>query len=262
MLNKNKFTEKNFASILLQYNYNLNLGDIIGGTIFHLESQGFLVDIGANIAGYLPHNETLMNSKVPVDCLKDYSQTTRDFFILAYQNNSQQILLSIKRLDYIRAWKRIKQIHAEDIILEVPIIDINKGGIITCIEGLQGFIPNSHLTQKTENYSKNKSIKCQLLIVDEKSNKLILSNKRAILALLKNELKMGLIVEGKIIAIKKYGVFVEINNIPALLHISEISYKHIDNIDKLFTVGSYTKVKIIHIDIKQGRISVSKKGIG
>nr|QJH88373.1 ribosomal protein S1 [Pterocladia lucida] len=260
MKNKHNFTEKNFASMLLEYNYDLHLGDIIAGTVFNLEQKGYLVDIGAQIAGYLPNEETSLDNKSST-CLKSYNQITRDFFILAYKKNSQQILLSIKRLDYIRAWKRIKQIYAEDTILYSPIIRINKGGIILYIEGLQGFIPNSHLTKTPLSYTKDNTIEYQILIADEKNNRLILSNKRAVLTLAKDKLRMGIIIEGKIIAIKRYGVFIEINNIPALLHISEIGYKYIDNLNDLFTVGHYTKVKIIHIDIKQGRLSLTKKGI-
>nr|YP_009244370.1 ribosomal protein S1 [Gelidium vagum]AMK96612.1 ribosomal protein S1 [Gelidium vagum] len=261
MIKKHKFTEKKFVSMLNKYNYNLHLGDIVAGTIFHLENQGCLVDIGTHIAGYLPHGEALLYNKPNSTFINLNNQITRDFFILAYQKHSQQILLSIKRLDYIRAWKRIKQLYIEDIILDAPIININKGGIITYIEGLQGFIPKSHLAHDSEFYSNQQKIKCQLLMIDEKSNKLILSNKRAMLALTKDKFKIDLIVEGKIIAIKKYGVFIEINNIIGLLHISEIGYEYIDNLDNLFTIGNYIKVKIIHIDTKQGRLSVTKKGL-
>lgn len=247
--------------MLNQYNYDLHLGDIVAGTIFNSESKGCLVDIGTNIAGYLPHDETLLYHKKSSAFTNLDNQITRDFFILAYQKHSQQILLSIKRLDYIRAWKRIKQLYIEDVVLDAPIINTNKGGIITYIEGLQGFIPKSHLIHDPEFYSDHKTIKCQLLIIDEKSNKLILSNKRAMLALTKDKFRIDLIVEGKIIAIKTYGIFIEINNIIALLHISEIGYNYIDNLNKLFTIGNYIKVKIIHIDLKQGRLSVTKKGI-
>lgn len=248
--------------MLNQYNYNLHLGDIVAGTIFNSESKGCLVDIGTNIAGYLPLDETLLYYRESSTIFTNLdNQITRDFFILAYQKHSQQILLSIKRLDYIRAWKRIKQLYIEDVILDAPIININKGGIITYIEGLQGFIPKSHLIHEPEFYSNHTTIKCQLLITDEKSNKLILSNKRAMLALTKDKFRIDLIVKGKIIAIKEYGVFIEIDNITALLHISEIGYKYINNLNNLFSIGSYIKVKIIHIDLKQGRLSVTKKGL-
>lgn len=260
MANKKSFTEKDFASVLNKYNYNLNSGDIVAGTIFNQEYKGFLVDIGAEIAGYLPDEEIslILNKKINHELLND----TREFFIITYNKYSQQLLLSIKRLEYIRAWKRIKQIEAEDIILNLSINGINKGGFITQLEGIQGFIPKSHISMKVKNIKSLKEIlTCKLLIVDEKANKLIFSNKRALLYLSQNKLKIGQIVQGKIIAIQDYGIFMQIHGIIALLHISEIGNTYIEYINKTFHIGEIITVKIIHIDMKQGRISVSKRNI-
>nr|WCH58058.1 ribosomal protein S1 [Cystoclonium purpureum f. stellatum] len=260
------FTESNFASVLDEYKYNLNLGDIVAGTIFNMEQQGFLVDIGTNIAGYLPLEETslLINNRDNNDqyYFNNIDNTTREFFLLAYNKDSQQLILSIKRLEYIRAWKRIKQIEAEDIILNLYINTVNKGGILMKLEGVQGFIPNSHLALiKQKLVIENKSIQCKLLLADEKNNRLILSHKKAILCIAAKKLKIGDTVQGKIIKIESYGVFIQIHDIPSLLHISEIGNKNIENINKMFSIGDTIKVKVLHIDMQQGRISVSRRNI-
>nr|YP_010985899.1 ribosomal protein S1 [Grateloupia asiatica]WOL36817.1 ribosomal protein S1 [Grateloupia asiatica] len=185
---------------------------------------------------------------------------TREFFIVAYNKKSQQLLLSIKRLEYIRAWKRIKQIQTEDIIINAIVININKGGLLVAVEGLKSFIPNSHITtQEKEIIKIHQSIECKLLVADERRNQLICSNKCALLAKFANKFKIGYIVSGEVTEIKQYGLFITIHGIPALLHISEIGYKHIDNINKTFAVGNKIQVKIIHIDMKQGRLSVSTR---
>lgn len=259
MSTNKSFTAQDFASVLNQYNYNIHSGDIVAGTIFNQESQGFLVDIGANIAGYLPNEELPYNVNQEQYHI-DFINETREFFILAYNINSQQLLLSIKRLEYIRAWKRIKQLEAEDIIIQIPIHSTNKGGFITKLEGIQGFIPKSHVNS-TSIDKRNNTIKCQLLIANEKNNKLIFSNKRALLQIHKNKLKIGQIVQGKIIKIQTYGLFIQIYDIIALLHISEIGNTRIKYINKMFTINEIIKVKIIHIDMKQGRISVSQRNI-
>lgn len=253
------FSNKEFQYVLNKYNYNLNPGDIVAGTIFNKETEGFLVDVGVGIAGYLPKAETLLKNK---NISLDLINQTREFFIIAKNQRSKQLILSIKRLDYIRAWKRIKQLEEEDIIIEVTINSINKGGILINLEGLIGFIPNSHLVQNNNNLlTKNNKIKCQLLIANEQKNQLILSNKRALLAINSDKIKLGQTYDGKIIEIKDYGLFIRIYGIHALLHISEIGDKHIDNIYDIFNVGQIIKVKIMHIDIKQGRISVSTRNI-
>ncbi len=259
MLNKNYFKNKNFSGMLKKYDYNLHPGDIVAGTIFHQENKGFLVNIGDNTAGYLPIEEIHLSFNHIKD-IKFLVKTTREFFIIAYNAKIKQLILSIKRLEYIRAWKRIKQIYKENIILNLNIENTNKGGIVTYIEGLQGFIPNSHITINNSRLN-NYYIKCKFLIADEKKNQIILSNKSASLYLSSHKFRVAEIIYGKVIEIKQYGIFIKINNILALLHISEIGSKYIPNLTQTFLKGEIIKVKIIHIDFKQGRISLSKKNI-
>lgn len=257
-----RFTKNCFASVLDEYNYNIHTGDIVAGTIFNREQKGFLVDIGEKIAGYLPSDEiSLVNENIE-NMINKLNNETREFFILAYNKKSKQLILSIKRLEYIRGWKRIKQIENEDIVLNLITKKFNKGGIIILLEKIQGFIPNSHLLKKTNKLSlKYKSIKCKLLSANEKTNQLILSQKKAMLDLLKHKFTSGCIVSGKIIDIKPYGIFIQIYTIVALLHISEIGYTNIQNLQNLFSIGQKLQVKILHIDMEQGRLSVSTKNL-
>ena len=262
--NKKGFSEKDFGSMLDKYGYNLHTGDIVAGTVFNRESKGLLVDIGADIAGYLPEEEIslITHDESIEDRILPLINETREFFIVAYNKKSHQLLLSIKRLEYIRAWKRIKQIQTEDVIINAIVININKGGLLVRIEGLKSFIPNSHITTQEKKIIKiDQIIECKLLVADERKNQLICSNKCALLAKFTDRFKIGNIVNGEITEIKKYGLFITIHGIPALLHISEIGYKHIDNINTKFALGNKIQVKIIHIDTKQGRLSVSTRDI-
>lgn len=257
---KQGFTHKNFAALLSEYKYNINLGDIVAGTIFSEEPQGFLVDIGANIAAYLPKEENTLHANLPE--ITNIINITREFFILAYNHNSRQLILSIRRLEYIRAWSRIKQMQSEDVITYLPVKRTNKGGLLIIVEGIQGFVPNSHIAYDyiyIKNDIINKIIPCQFLIANEKLNKIILSNKRAILTSYKSMIHIGQKIEGIITKVTNYGIFININQIPALLHISEIGHKHIDKLETIFKTGNKITVKIIHIDKKQGRLSVSRR---
>lgn len=242
-----------FAEILTKYDYKLNNGDIVAGTINSTERLGFLVNIGANKAGYLPKEETTINIKNKEGHSIYTTNTTRDFFLITENKNSKQHILSIKRLDYIRGWKRIRQIYFEDIILKLKVYQVNKGGIITYLEGIQGFIPNSHICfRENNNY-----IKCTILTLNENKNQLILSNKSAILKLSKHKLKIGELIYGKIIAIKSYGIFLNIKGIKSLLHISEMNNLYNQENHSIFTINRLIKVKIIHLNTKQGQVSVS-----
>lgn len=253
-----RFTHYDFASMLSMYKYQLNVGDITGGTIFSYEKKGFLVDIGENIAAYLPEDEVSIDRYETTSPLINNS---REFFIIACNKKAKQLIVSIKRLEYIRGWRRIKQIKQEDAIVSLKINKVNKGGLIANLEGIQCFVPNSHIINIKEKKSMIRlKIKCQLLFINEKTNTVILSQKRAVLKNLLSKIHIGQNVIGTIIKIQEYGVFVNISGFTALLHISEIDNK-ICSIKSL-NVGNHIHVQIIHIDIQQGRLSVSTKRSG
>ena len=250
------FTHQDFASVLYRYKYQLNIGDITAGTIFSEEKKGFLVDIGENAAAYLPKDEVRISRYSKIT---PYINSSREFFIFAYNKKAKQLILSVKRLEYIRGWQRVKQIEKEDAAINLQINRINKGGLISEIEGIQSFIPNSHISNIEEKKSLvGQQLKCQLLFINEKTNTIILSHKRATLKSLLSKIYIGKIVEGKVAKIQRYGAFIDIQGFLALLHTSEINKKDVNNINT-FYIGNTVSVQIIHIDIKQGRLSVSRK---
>nr|YP_009394436.1 ribosomal protein S1 [Leptosiphonia brodiei]ARW62998.1 ribosomal protein S1 [Leptosiphonia brodiei] len=254
-----------FAEILKKYKYRIQEGDIVAGTIIHSEEYGFLVDIGSDKSGYLPKEEISINFKEKSNDHLLLINTTRDFFLVAQNQNNAQYILSLKRLDYIRSWKRIKQIYLEDIVFDLKIEHINKGGIITYLEGIQSFIPKSHVFSKNKsinfNQLKNTTIKCKLLTFNDSKNQLILSNKSANFSIIEHKFKLGEILYGEIIIKKSYGVFLNIYNINALLHNSEINTSNIKYRGKIIKTGKLIKTKVIYLNNKEGLISVSMRNI-
>jgi small subunit ribosomal protein S1 len=247
------FTHKDLAELLKKYNYEIKIGDVIAGIIFSKEKQGYLVDIGTPVAAYLPKEEISIFIQKQTEVEVNLAQ---EFFIFAQDLQKNNIILSTKRLLYMRSWTRIRQLNIEDIIIQAKVTGINKGGLLVELENIQGFIPQSHLCYITKTDTLlNTIITCKCLIANEQSNQLILSNRAAILEQYLSKLKVGTIVESKVMALKSYGAFVSIYNIPALLHISEIEINKINN----FVIGQIITVQIIHIDIKQGRLSVSRR---
>ena len=250
-----KFTQKEFASVLHKYQYNLHLGDIVAGTIFGKEVKGVLVDIGATNAAFLPKAEFSIknNQRLSLNMNETY-----EFFILAHNKNSSQLILSTRRLEYIRIWERVKQLQEEDLIIYANIIGKNNGGLLVNLDGIKGFLPNSHIVNlDIKEALINTQIPLKFLSADEKLNQLIFSQRRAILTL--NNFIIGNTVNATVVKIKYYGIFVKIQNILALLHISEIPPINAHKLAKTFPVNSKLKVMILHIDNKQGRLSVSIK---
>lgn len=250
------FTHQDFASLLYKYQYKLSLGDITAGTVFSKEKEGFLVDIGESTAAYLPISEISIQD---FRTAQPIINNSREFFILAYNRKSRQLILSIKRLEYIRGWQRIRQLKQEDFINNLYIEKINKGGLITRMEGIKGFIPNSQITDvRFKSLLKDTRLKCQFFFINEKKNTIIFSHKRAHLKELMSIIAIGKIIKGTITQIQKYGIFIDIHGITALLHVSELGKDKLNN-TQTFYEGNIIKVKIIHIDHQQGRVSVSRR---
>ncbi|WP_036533668.1 30S ribosomal protein S1 [Neosynechococcus sphagnicola] len=253
------FTHEDFAALLDKYDYHFSPGDIVPGTVFSLEPKGALIDIGAKTAAYIPLQEMSINRvDNPEEVLQ--SNETREFFILADENEDGQLTLSIRRIEYMRAWERVRQLQAEDATVRSAVFATNRGGALVRIEGLRGFIPGSHIsTRKPKEELMGEDLPLKFLEVDEERNRLVLSHRRALVERKMNRLEVGEVVIGTVRGIKPYGAFIDIGGVSGLLHISEISHDHIDTPHSVFNVNDEVKVMIIDLDAERGRISLSTK---
>jgi small subunit ribosomal protein S1 len=244
------FTHEDFAALLDKYDYHFSPGDIVPGTVF---------SIGAKTAAYIPIQEMSINRvDAPEEVLQ--SNETREFFILTDENEDGQLTLSIRRIEYMRAWERVRQLQAEDATVRSGVFATNRGGALVRIEGLRGFIPGSHIsTRKPKEELVGEDLPLKFLEVDEERNRLVLSHRRALVERKMNRLEVGEVVIGTVRGIKPYGAFIDIGGVSGLLHISEISHEHIDTPHSVFNVNDEVKVMIIDLDAERGRISLSTK---
>ncbi len=253
------FTHEDFAALLDKYDYHFNPGDTVTGTVFSLEPRGALIDIGAKTAAYLPIQEMSINRvDHPEEVLR--SNETRDFFILTDENEDGQLTLSIRRIEYMRAWERVRQLQQEDATVRSGVFATNRGGALVRIEGRRGFIPGSHSsTRKAKEDLVGEDLPLKFLEVDEERNRLVLSHRRALVERKMNGLQVGEVVLGTVRGLKPYGAFIDIGGVSGLLHISEISHDHIDTPHSVLNVNDEIKVMIIDLDAERGRISLSTK---
>ncbi len=253
------FTHEDFAALLDKYDYHFSPGDVVPGTVFSIEPRGALIDIGAKTAAYIPIQEMSINRvDSPDEVLQ--SNETREFFILTDENEDGQLTLSIRRIEYMRAWERVRQLQAEDATVRSGVFATNRGGALVRIEGLRGFIPGSHIsTRKPKEELVGEDLPLKFLEVDEERNRLVLSHRRALVERKMNRLEVGEVVIGTVRGIKPYGAFIDIGGVSGLLHISEISHEHIDTPHSVFNVNDEVKVMIIDLDAERGRISLSTK---
>ncbi len=255
------FTIDEFASLLSKYDYNFKPGDIVNGTVFALESKGAMIDIGAKTAAFMPMQEVSINR---VEGLSDVLQPSevRQFFIMSEENEDGQLALSIRRIEYQRAWERVRQLQKEDATIYSEVFATNRGGALVRVEGLRGFIPGSHIsTRKAKEELVADFLPLKFLEVDEERNRLVLSHRRALVERKMNRLEVGEVVIGTVRGIKPYGAFIDIGGVSGLLHISEISHEHIETPHSVLNVNDQMKVMIIDLDAERGRISLSTKAL-
>lgn len=253
------FTHEDFAALLDEYDYHFNPGDVVPGVVFSVEPRGALIDIGAKTAAYIPIQEMSINRvEEPSEVLQP--EETREFFILTDENEDGQLTLSIRRIEYMRAWERVRQLQAEDATVRSGVFATNRGGALVRIEGLRGFIPGSHIsTRQPKEDLVAQDLPLKFLEVDEERNRLVLSHRRALVERKMSGLKVGEVVIGSVRGIKPYGAFIDIGGVSGLLHISEISHDHIDTPSSVFDINDELKVMIIDLDAERGRISLSTK---
>ena len=255
------FTQEEFASLLGKYDYNFKPGDLVKGTVFALEPKGAMIDIGAKTAAFMPMQEVSINR---VEGLSDVLQPSesREFFIMTEENEDGQLALSIRRIEYQRAWERVRQLQKEDATIYSEVFATNRGGALVRVEGLRGFIPGSHISaRKIKEDLEGEYLPLKFLEVDEERNRLVLSHRRALVEKKMNRLEVGEVVIGSVKGIKPYGAFIDIGGVSGLLHISEISHEHIETPHNVLNVNDQMKVMIIDLDSERGRISLSTKAL-
>jgi len=255
------FTQEEFASLLGKYDYNFKPCDLVKGTVFALEPKGAMIDIGAKTAAFMPVQEVSINR---VEGLNEVLQPSesREFFIMSEENEDGQLALSIRRIEYQRAWERVRQLQKEDATIYSEVFATNRGGALVRVEGLRGFIPGSHISaRKIKDDLEGEFLPLKFLEVDEERNRLVLSHRRALVEKKMNRLEVGEVVVGSVKGIKPYGAFIDIGGVSGLLHISEISHEHIETPHNVLNVNDQMKVMIIDLDSERGRISLSTKAL-
>lgn len=253
------FSMDDFAKALDQYDYQFDRGQIVRGKVFEYDSEGAYIDIGGKSAGFVPTKEAGLEQSASLAQLLPIGEEF-EFLIVRGQDAEGQIVLSRRQLQMKQAWKNVAAIAESGKSVQIRITGVNKGGVIGEFEGIRGFIPRSHLQQKEELESLvGQLLTATFLEVDPDNKKLILSQRGAIRAAAISSFEVGTLMEGKIVSMKPYGVFVDIDGISSLLHVKQISGNPIDSVTTLFKIGQSIKVVIADIDEYKNRISLSTK---
>lgn len=254
-----KFDFNKFGLILSKYSYKIKTNDILAGIVVGVESNHILVDLGLEQVCFLPLKEISISPITnKVDLLN--INYIGEFLILVITNNSNRVIVSMKRVQSIYLWNRLRQIDFKNIMIYARFGEsLGKGKLIT-FNGLSFFALNINIPKYYLRLNNNKLfMPFKFLEIKDSCHIAHISSKLAIFNKVNKNLVIGPTYLGNITSIKYFGVFINILGINCLLHISEIFQKkqQTQNLSSLYKIGDQIYLKIISKDIERGRVSVA-----
>merc|ERR1719235_2047171 len=261
---KTDMSYADFGALVTAQEYSFKNGDILTGTVVQYDGpQKALVEVGAKTAAVLPLREATISPLGDGETISSFVDVGEqyEFQIVSDSRDDGQVTVSIKKIMYAKAWQKLSEQYADDPVFEAEIFQVNRGGAIVLVEGLRAFLPGSHImgTGGVSEAMVGKRIPLKFLEVNEAANKLVVSNRRAVIEHSMASIKRGDVYDGIVTAVKPYGAFVEIMGMSGLLHISQISYDRVENLESSLASGMAIKCMVIDHDKTAGRIALSTK---
>ena len=254
-------------------------GDVVDGTVVRIDKDEILVDIGAKSEGVVSNRELFGRGgeSQPALAIGD----TVLVYVLQPESPEGHVVLSLRRAGLERKWRSMQEQLEAGVIIEAPVIDHNKGGLIVDC-GIRGFVPISQIVdfpRRPQNDQPRdaaqeiaeklmpfvgRKLRLKILEVNRKANRLILSEKVALYEErrekrdeLFSSLQVGQKVTGTVRSIAPFGVFIDLGGIDGLVHKSELSWNKVNNPEAGYEVGEEVEAEVIDINHERGRISLS-----
>ncbi|NBP92409.1 MAG: 30S ribosomal protein S1, partial [Actinobacteria bacterium] len=242
-------------------------GDIVSGIVVKVDRDEVLLDIGYKTEGVIPSRELSIKHDVdPSEVVK--TGDVVEALVLQKEDKEGRLILSKKRAQYERAWGTIEGKKERDEVVTGTVIEVVKGGLIVDI-GLRGFLPASLVEMRRVRdllpYI-GKELDAKIIELDKNRNNVVLS-RRAWLEQTQsqtrttflNQLQKGQVRSGVVSSIVNFGAFVDLGGVDGLVHVSELSWKHIDHPSEVVEVGTEVTVEVLDVDFERERVSLSLK---
>ena len=244
-----------------------NDGDLIEGTVVRIDRDEVLLDVGYKTEGVIPSRELSIRQDASPDDVVNVGDKV-EALVLQKEDKEGRLILSKKRAQYERAWGDVEKIKDADGVVKGVVIEVVKGGLIVDI-GLRGFLPASLIElRRVRDLSPymGEEIDAKILELDKNRNNVVLS-RRALLeesqsasrSTLLNDLAKGQVRTGTVSSIVNFGAFIDLGGVDGLVHVSELSWKHIDHASEVVEVGQEVTVEVLEIDNDRERVSLSLK---
>ncbi len=245
----------------------INEGEVVHGTVVRVDKDEVLVDIGYKSEGVIPVAElTIRRAVNPADEVAVGEEI--DALVLTKEDAEGRLILSKKRARFELAWKRIEGAAESGEPVDGKVIEVVKGGLILDL-GVRGFLPASLVdirrVQDLDEFL-GRELRCKVIELNRSRNNVVLS-RRAVLEDERKEMRQAIldrlnpgdVIEGQISNIVDFGAFVDLDGMDGLIHISELSWSHVNHPSEVLDIGQTVRVKVLDIDRERQRISLGLK---
>ncbi|GHF50941.1 small subunit ribosomal protein S1 [Amycolatopsis bartoniae] len=260
-------SEEDFLAAIDKTIKYFNDGDIVEGTIVKVDRDEVLLDIGYKTEGVIPSRELSIKHDVDPGEVVSVGDEV-EALVLQKEDKEGRLILSKKRAQYERAWGTIEELKEKDEPVKGTVIEVVKGGLILDI-GLRGFLPASLVEMRRVRDLQpyvGRELEAKIIELDKNRNNVVLS-RRAYLEQTQSEVRSeflnnlakGQVRKGVVSSIVNFGAFVDLGGVDGLVHVSELSWKHIDHPSEVVEVGQEVTVEVLDVDMDRERVSLSLK---
>jgi small subunit ribosomal protein S1 len=248
-------------------------GETLKGTILDIQENSILLDVGFKRDAIIPGQDL---EKVGQELLQGLAVGDEVFVnVLRTPMGDDDLLVSLSKALAHKTWIKAEELVQGDELIELEVVDQNRGGLLVAYENLKGFIPNSHIPSIRRGTSTQKAgeIKAKLMgkflavkaiEVNQKESRLVFSARIAQKDQRKKrlqEIEVGTVIKSRIVNVVDFGVFVDLEGVDGLVHKSELAWDRVNNPSKLFKAGDEIEVKVVGVDLEKERVSLSHKAL-
>ena len=264
---ENDLTDAEFEAALESSVGAMEEGRVIEGTVVKVDPDEVLLDIGWKSEGVIPVRELSIKADVDPKTIVEVGDLVQAM-VMNREDDLGRLVLSKKRAQYEAAWGSIERIYHEDRTVQGTVIEVVKGGLIVDI-GLRGFLPASLVDMRRVRDLApfiGQALECKIIELDRNRNNVVLSRRKFLeetqsefRSEFLNALQPGEVRAGVVSSIVNFGAFVDLGGVDGLVHVSELSWKHIDHPSEVVEVGDQVEVVVLDVDMQRERVSLSLK---
>jgi small subunit ribosomal protein S1 len=263
----NDLDEEQLAAAYARTVITVEEGTMVTGHVVRIDNDEVLVDIGFKAEGVIPSRElSIRNDAHPGDVVAIDEEV--EALVLQKEDKEGRLILSKKRAQYERAWGNVEEVKAAGGIVSGTVIEVVKGGLIVDI-GLRGFLPASLVDLRRVRDLQpfvGTSVEAKIIELDKNRNNVVLSRRAWLEEAQKEQreefldnLKPGEVRRGVVSSVVPFGAFIDLGGMDGLVHVSELSWRHVDHPSSVVTVGDEVEVQVLEVDPSRERISLSLK---